>query len=48
MQGTRLVSDFLKDLHLSRIERQYVRVLVDPNDRILSVLHLRDAEGFEN
>jgi tRNA(Ile)-lysidine synthase len=44
MQGTRLVSDFLKDLHLSRIERQYVRVLVDPNDRILSVLHLRDAE----
>ncbi|MBP5677126.1 MAG: tRNA lysidine(34) synthetase TilS [Bacteroidales bacterium] len=44
MHGTRLVSDFLKDLHLSRIEKQYVLVRVDANDRILSVVGLRDAE----
>ena len=44
MRGTRLVSDFLKDLHLSRIEKQYVLVRVDANDRILAVVGLRDAE----
>ena len=44
MHGTRLVSDFLKDLHLSRIEKQYVRVRVDSDDRILAVVGLRDAE----
>ena len=44
MKGTRLVSDFLKDLHLSRIEKQYVRVRVDDSDRILAVVGLRDAE----
>lgn len=44
MKGTRLVSDFLKDLHLSRIEKQYVRVRVDSDDRILAVVGLRDAE----
>jgi tRNA(Ile)-lysidine synthase len=44
MKGTRLVSDFLKDLHLSRIEKQYVRVRVDVDDRILAVVGLRDAE----
>ena len=44
MRGTRLVSDFLKDLHLSRIEKQHVLVRVDANDRILAVVGLRDAE----
>ena len=44
MQGTRLVSDFLKDLHLSRIERQYVMVSVDADGVIRSVIGLRDAE----
>ena len=44
MRGTRLVSDFLKDLHLSRIEKQYVLVRVDADDRILAVVGLRDAE----
>ncbi len=44
MHGTRLVSDFLKDLHLSRIEKQYVRVRVDSDDRILAVVGLRGAE----
>lgn len=43
MKGTRLVSDFLKDLHLSRIERQYVTVRVDADGRIVSVVGLRDA-----
>ena len=43
MQGTRLVSDFLKDLGLSRIERQHVWVRVDQADRILSVIGFRDA-----
>lgn len=43
MKGTRLVSDFLKDLHLSRIEKQYVLVRVDSDDRILAVVGLRDA-----
>ena len=45
MKGTRLVSDFLKDLHLSRLEKQYVRVRVDSDDRILAVVGLRDAEA---
>ncbi len=44
MRGTRLVSDFLKDLHLSRIEKHYVLVRVDANDRILAVVGFRDAE----
>ncbi len=44
MRGTRLVSDFLKDLHLSRIERQYVMVSVDAEGVIRSVIGLRDAE----
>ena len=44
MCGTRLVSDFLKDLHLSRIERQYVMVSVDADGVIRSVIGLRDAE----
>lgn len=44
MHGTRLVSDFLKDLHLSRIERQYVMVSVDADGVIRSVIGLRDAE----
>lgn len=44
MRGTRLVSDFLKDLHLSRIERQYVMVSVDADGVIRSVIGLRDAE----
>ena len=43
MKGTRLVSDFLKDLHLSRIEKQYVLVRVDADDRILAVVGLRDS-----
>lgn len=44
MKGTRLVSDFLKDLHLSRIERQYVMVQTAPDGTIRSVVGLRDAE----
>ena len=44
MRGSRLVSDFLKDLHLSRIERQYVMVSVDADGVIRSVIGLRDAE----
>lgn len=44
MNGTRLVSDFLKDLHLSRIERQYVMVQTAPDGTIRSVVGLRDAE----
>ena len=48
MKGTRLVSDFLKDLHLSRIEKQYVRVRVDDSDRILAVVGLRDAESMDS
>lgn len=44
MRGSRLVSDFLKDLGLSRIERQHVWLLVDGDDRILSVIGLREAE----
>ena len=48
MHGTRLVSDFLKDLHLSRIEKQYVRVRVDGSDRILAVVGLRDAESVDS
>ena len=48
MHGTRLVSDFLKDLHLSRIEKQYVRVRVDGSDRILAVVGLRDAESMDS
>ena len=43
MKGTRLVSDFLKDLHLSRIEKQYVLVRVDADDCILAVVGLRDG-----
>ncbi|MBR1549327.1 MAG: tRNA lysidine(34) synthetase TilS [Bacteroidales bacterium] len=45
MKGSRLVSDFLKDLHLSRIEKAHVRLLVDADGHILSVVGLRDAEG---
>ena len=44
MKGSRLVSDFLKDIHLSRIEKQHVLVRVDEHDRILSVVGFRDAE----
>lgn len=44
MHGSRLVSDFLKDLHLSRIEKQHVCVRVNAEGTILSVVGLRDAE----
>ena len=44
MKGTRLVSDFLKDLHLSRIEKAHVWLLVDDDGRIRSIVGLRDAE----
>ena len=41
MKGTRLVSDFLKDLHLSRIEKQFVQVCVDAEGTVVAVLGLR-------
>ncbi len=37
---SKLVSDYLKDLGLSRIERQYVLVTVDENDQALSIVGL--------
>lgn len=43
-EGSRLVSDFLKDLHLSRIEKAHVWLLVDDKGRIRSVIGLREAE----
>ncbi|MBQ3788467.1 MAG: tRNA lysidine(34) synthetase TilS [Bacteroidales bacterium] len=44
MKGSRLVSDFLKDLHLSRIEKAFVKVKLSPDGRILAVVGLRDAD----
>ncbi len=46
MKGTRLVSDFMKDSGLSIIERQYVHLLVDANDRPLWVIGLRIDNHF--
>lgn len=46
MKGQRLVSDFLKDLKLSRIEKQQVRLLVDADDTILWVVGLRPDDRF--
>jgi hypothetical protein len=44
MKGSRLVSDFLKDLHLSRIEKAFVQVKLSPDGRILAIVGLRDAD----
>lgn len=46
MKGTRLVSDFLKDLHLTPYERRAVQLLVDADDSVLWIVGLRVAEGF--
>ncbi len=43
-KGSRLVSDYLKDLGLSRIERRYVLVDVDGQDRVLSIVGLAIGE----
>ena len=40
LSHSKLVSDYLKDLGLSRIERQYVLVTVDENDQALSIVGL--------
>lgn len=44
MKGSRLVSDFLKDKHLSLIEKEKVWVLTDAEDRILWIVGMR-ADG---
>jgi tRNA(Ile)-lysidine synthase len=41
MERHRLVSDFLKDLHLSRIEKQHVFLLVDANETPVWIIGLR-------
>ena len=46
MTGSRLVSDFLKDSGLSLIERQYVHLLVDSDNRPLWVVGLRIDDRF--
>lgn len=46
MEGSRLVSDFLKDKGLSLIERQYVHLLVDADDCPLWVIGLRIDHRF--
>lgn len=46
MQGTRLVSDFLKDCGLSIIERRHVWLLVDAADRVVWVVGLRLDDRF--
>lgn len=46
MTGSRLVSDFLKDSGLSLIERQYVHLLVDSDNRPLWVVGLRMDDRF--
>ena len=43
MNGSRLVADYLKDRHISRIEREHVWLVVDDDDRICALLGLRDA-----
>ncbi len=40
LSHSKLLSDYLKDLGLSRIERQYVLVSVDENDQPLSLVNL--------
>lgn len=47
MQQSRLVSDFLKDLHLPRIEKQQVHLLVDADGRVVWVVGLRADDRFK-
>lgn len=44
MKGSRLVSDYLKDIHLSLFEKENTWVLTDSGDRILWVVGMR-ADG---
>ena len=46
MKGQRLVSDFLKDLHLSRIEKAHTYLIVDDDDNILAVAGIRPDDRF--
>ncbi len=46
MEGSRLVSDFLKDNGLSLIERRHVHLMVDASDRPLWVIGLRIDHRF--
>ena len=42
----RLVSDFLKDLHLNRLERQHLLLLTDSSGAILWLVGLRLDHRF--
>ena len=46
MEGSRLVSDFLKDLHLNRLERQHLLLLTDSSGAILWLVGLRLDHRF--
>jgi len=46
MKGSRLVSDFLKDLGLTQIERRHVYMLVDANDTPIWTIGLRADDRF--
>lgn len=46
MKQSRLISDFLKDLHLSRIEKEHVHLLCDADGRVVWVVGLRADNRF--
>ena len=46
MKGSRLVSDFLADRGLSRLERPWVHLLVDAEGRVVWVIGLRADDRF--
>ena len=46
MEHSRLVSDFLTDLHLSRLEKEHVWLLEDANGQIIWVVGLRADNQF--
>lgn len=46
MKGTKLVSDFLTDIKMSRFDREHQLLLTDASDTILWIVGVRAADGY--